>query len=420
MKYGLIGEKLGHSFSKTVHRRLFDYEYELKEIPPDKLDDFLRRADFKAINVTIPYKRAVIPYLDEIEETAARIGAVNTILNQGGRLIGFNTDLSGMQALLAKNGIVLRGKKVLILGSGGTSATAAVLAERLGAHAVVRVSRSEKPGFITYVQAAEQHRDAQVILNTTPCGMYPQIGETPISLDAFPRLEAVADAIYNPLCSALVVQAKEKGIRAVGGLYMLVAQAAFAAEKFTGIAVPGEKIDRIWREIEAEKKNAVLIGMPGSGKTTIGKLLAKDEGKRFLDTDEEIRAETGMAIPDIFRLRGETGFRAVEQGVIRRVAAEQSAVIATGGGAVLNRENIRLLKENGTVIWLDRPLETLAATADRPLSSSREQLEQRYRERYALYREAADIRIGAAGDIPKTLRAVKEAIEHENFGFERA
>ena len=419
MEYGLIGETLSHSFSKTVHGKLFDYSYELKEIAPSELDRFMREADFRAVNVTIPYKQAVIPYLDEIEENARKIGAVNTVVKRDGKLFGFNTDYLGLLALLQKHGIVLAGKKVLILGGGGTAGTAFAVAETLGAKEIVKVSRTEKDGFVTYEQAVRLHADARVILNMTPCGMYPRLGESAIDIDRFENLTAVADAVYNPIDTALVTKAKARHLPAAGGLYMLVAQAVFAAEKFTGQSVPKERIDEIYGELLSSKRNAVLIGMPGCGKTTVGKALAKELGKRFLDTDEEIVTKTGMTIPAIFEQYGEERFRQIESEVIKEIAASQSAVIATGGGAVLKEENMALLKENGTVLFLDRPLDLLVTTDDRPLSSTRQALEKRYKERIALYRRAADVTIDASGSIKENIRKAKEGFLHENSGDER-
>lgn len=413
MEYGCIGKKLTHSFSKIIHNNLADYEYELCEIPENELADFMTRADFKAINVTIPYKQAVIPFLHSISDTAKRIGAVNTVVNKNGRLYGYNTDFSGMRALILRQGVSLKGKKVLILGSGGTSKTAYAVAENLGAAEVYRVSRSGNDGAITYEEAYKRHSDAQAIINTTPCGMYPAIGESAVDTERFPDLSSVTDAVYNPLSSALVVSAREKGINAVGGLYMLVAQAAFAAEKFIDISVPEEKTEEIYRSILSQKKNIVLIGMPGCGKTTIGKRLAAELGKKFIDTDSEIIKEINMPISDYFARFGEESFRRLESEVIKRISAEQSAVTATGGGAVLNRENIRLLKENGTVVFVDRPIEKLVTSSDRPLSSDREMLKKRYDERYGLYCSSADKKINAVDELELNVKAIKEVFLNE-------
>lgn len=414
MEYGCIGKKLTHSFSKIIHNRLADYDYELCEIPEDSLADFMTKADFKAINVTIPYKQAVIPFLYSISDTAKKIGAVNTIVNKNGKLYGYNTDFSGMRAMIIRQGVSLKGKKVLILGSGGTSKTAAAVAENLGADEVYRVSRSGSDGAITYDEAYLKHSDAQAIINTTPCGMYPNIGVSAIDTERFKSLSSVTDAVYNPLSSALVVSAREKGINAVGGLYMLVAQAAFAAEKFIDISVTAEKTEEIYRDILREKKNIVLIGMPGCGKTTIGKLIADELDKEFVDTDSEIIKQINMPISDYFGKYGEESFRKIESEVIKRISAEQSSVIATGGGAVLNPDNIRLLKENGTVVFIDRPLEKLVTTSDRPLSSNREMLMKRYNERYQIYCLSADIKIDAVDELNLNVKAIKEVFLDEN------
>ncbi len=418
MNYGCIGERLGHSFSKIIHNQLFDYDYELKEIPRDELDGFMKAKDFCAINVTIPYKEAVIPYLDEISDIARDIGAVNTIVNRNGRLYGDNTDFSGMIALLNRAGISLEGKRVLILGSGGTSKTALAVARKLHCAQVERVSLFDEPDCISYQEAATR-TDTQVIINTTPCGMYPHIGESAIDIGVFPHLTGVADAVYNPLRSKLVCDAIERGIPAVGGLYMLVSQAAYAAQKFTGQSVPVETVDRIFAGLVAEKRNLVLVGMPGCGKTTVGQLLAQRLGMTFIDTDEEIVKREGTAIPAIFEKVGEAGFRDIESAVIREISARQGAVIATGGGAVLRQNNVRLLKENGRLYFIDRPLEDLAATADRPLSSDRDALERRYRERYDIYCACCDCHITETTTPEQVARRIEEEANHEIAGTQR-
>lgn len=398
MEYGCIAEKLSHSFSKEIHNHLFDYKYELKEIPKGELDAFMAERNFKAINVTIPYKQDVIPHLDSISDIAKKIGAVNTIVNDNGILKGYNTDFQGMCALIKRAGISLENKKVLILGSGGTSKTAKVVAEFLGCKEVYKVSRSANDHRITYEEALSVHGDAEIIINTTPVGMYPNIGNAPIDVNAFDNLEAVVDAVYNPLRSKLVCDALEKGIKATGGLYMLVAQAAYAAEKFTYETVSEETIEKVYRNMVNTKQNIVLIGMPGCGKSTIGKLLAQETGHKFIDTDEEIVKKIGKTIPDIFAEVGESGFRKIESEVIKEISSVQNAVIATGGGAVLNKDNVRSLKENGRIYFIDRSLDKIAATSDRPLSSNRTDLEKRYNERYGIYVSSCDRHI-KAGDI---------------------
>jgi len=406
MIYGCIAEKLGHSFSKDIHNRLFDYSYELREVAKDELDSFMKNKEFKAINVTIPYKESVIPYLDHISETAKQVGAVNTIVNNNGILTGYNTDFSGLCALLDHNGIVLKDKNVLILGSGGTSKTSLAVSRHLQAKSVYRVSREKREGCITYAEAVEVHSDTDIIINTTPVGMYPNIGKSPIDIDCFPNLTAVVDAVYNPLRSKIVSDALKKGIKAVGGLYMLVAQAALAAEKFIGQEVHVSEIDRVYGELMELKTNIVLIGMPGSGKSTIGKLLANELGRCFIDTDDEIVKREKKPIPQIFEEVGEIGFRQIEKEVIFDVSSVQNAVIATGGGAVLNEENTDILKENGKIYFIDRELDSIAATSDSPLSSNREALEKRYKERYPLYCSRCDKHIKICDDPVSNMQTI--------------
>ena len=405
MEYGLIGEKLGHSFSKIIHNELFSYNYELKEIKPEEFDEFMRKADFKAINVTIPYKEMVMEYLDEISEKAKEIGAVNVVVNDDGKLIGYNTDFLGLKGLIQKNNIDLKDKKVLILGSGGTSKTALAVCRDLGAQQAFRVSRSGGNGLITYDEAEKVNAD--IIINSTPCGMYPNIEGAAIDIDKFDGLSAVVDVVYNPLNTDLIVKAKAKGIKAVGGLYMLVAQAIFAAEKF-GFKVKEEVFERVYNKIFKEKQNLVLIGMPTSGKTTIGKILSEELGREFIDSDEEIVEKIGMSISEFFEKNGEAEFRKIEAQVIKEIALKQGAVIATGGGVILNKRNIELLKMNGKVIFLNRPLDMLLTSEDRPLSSDRELLKKRFEERHEIYKASADVEIIADSDIKTNVQKVKE------------
>ena len=411
MEYGCIGEHLTHSFSKEIHNCLADYDYEIKEIPKDKLDAFMTAADFRAINVTIPYKQAVIPHLHWISDTAKKIGAVNTVVNRNGKLYGYNTDFFGMTALIEKNGIELENKKVLILGSGGTSKTAHAVAESLGAREIYIVSRQAGKGLITYAEVYKSHTDAEVIINTTPVGMFPNPEAQPIDLGKFSRLLGVVDAIYNPLRSRLVLEAQALGIKATGGLYMLVAQAAYAVETFIEKPLSRDEIDAVYGELLKQKQNIVLTGMPGSGKSTIGKKISKQTGRPFIDTDALIVEKAGKTIPEIFEELGEAGFRKIESEVIREVSTLGGYIIATGGGAILKRENISNLKANGRIHYIDRPLSWLTATSDRPLSSNPEDLKKRYHERYDMYSATADRRISAVDNINKNVEMILKSEE---------
>lgn len=411
MEYGCIAERLGHSFSKSIHERIDTYDYVLREVPRGELDAFMRARDFRGINVTIPYKQDVIPYLDGISDTARRIGAVNTIVNRDGRLFGHNTDFGGMTALTRRIGLSLSGKKVLVLGTGGTSKTAVAVAESLGASDVRRVSRTEKDGAITYGQMAAHHADAHILINTTPVGMYPNIDGVPVDVQAFAALEGVVDAVYNPLRSGLTLDAIAKGVPAQGGLYMLVAQAVLAARAFTGKAYPDERIDEIYRALVREKENVVLIGMPASGKTTIGKAVAAKLGRRFVDLDAEIVRHAGCPILQIFAEQGETAFRDMESEVVREIAAQTGLVIATGGGCVLRKENVRYLRMNGKLLFLDRPLEQLLPTDDRPTANSAEKIRALYAHRLPIYLAAADAQIACDGVVEHAVDQVLKEIQ---------
>ncbi len=411
MKYGLIGERLGHSFSPEIHAKIADYAYELREIAKADLDAFMQARDFEAINVTIPYKTAVMPYLYEIEESARRIGAVNTVVRRGGKLYGYNTDYAGMAYLADSIGLHVENKKVLILGSGGTSLTAATLFADRGASQVLRVSRTPSgDGIISYDEVYQKHTDAAVIVNTTPVGMYPNAAGCAVDLSYFSRLEGVLDAVYNPLRTTMVERAKARGIPATGGLGMLVAQAVYASEHFTGTAYDKTVIDSILADVVREKEHLILIGMPSSGKSTVGRAIAERLGRDFIDIDDEIVAFAGCEIPQIFAAQGEEQFRHMESFVLSETLFKRTGcVIATGGGAILKEENVEAMHRTGRVFWIDRPLDELTPTADRPTASDREAIEKRYWERYELYRAAADSRIDGAGDtVGVTARLMEE------------
>lgn len=390
MQYGCIGEHLNHSFSREIHAQIADYLYELKEIPMGALSDFMTKRDFRAINVTIPYKQDVIPFLKEIEPTAAAIGAVNTIVNRSGDLYGYNTDFGGMSDLIRRTGIDMENKKVLIFGTGGTSNTAMAVAKHMGAAWVRKVSRGAKPGVLTYEQVEKEHLDAQVLINTTPKGMFSRESGMPMDPALFSDLRGVVDAVYNPLRTEFVQKALSLGVPAAGGLYMLVRQAVLASQIFLDTKYPEDLTERIYQVIKAGKENIVLTGMPGSGKTTIGGLLAKALNRPYLDTDVLITEKTGCTPSQIINGQGETAFRDIETQVIREASSQTGCIIATGGGAILRQENVALLKQNGKVFFLDREVSHLIPTGDRPLSSTKEAIFQRYRERYPIYVSTAD------------------------------
>ena len=393
-KYGCIGKKLTHSFSKDIHARLADYKYELIELSEKEVENFFEKKDFSAVNVTIPYKETVIPYLDEISDIAKRIGAVNTVVNKNGRLYGYNTDYYGMKALIERVGIEISGKKVLVLGTGGTSKTARVLASDLGASEIFTVSRKKSEEYITYEEAVTLHSDAEIIINTTPSGMYPDCDSRPIDVFTFDKLCGVIDAVYNPIRTNLVLDAMEKGVKAEGGLYMLVMQAVVAVEKFLDTEISRKIADEVFASVLSAKENIVLTGMPGSGKSTVGKLLsATVDGYEFIDTDVEIEKLCGCAIKELIASKGEKYFRDIESDVIRRVSAEGCRIISTGGGAVLREDNIRALRQNGRIFFIDANLSRLRATDSRPLSNTEDKLVKLYNDRIDIYNSTADVTV---------------------------
>ncbi|MBR2929759.1 MAG: shikimate dehydrogenase [Clostridia bacterium] len=406
MKYGLIGGRLGHSFSKIIHERLEPDEYVLKELTPEEVAGFIRERGFEAINVTIPYKETVMPHLDEIDGAAMAIGSVNTVVNRGGRLSGYNTDLFGFTALLGKLGIDVNGKKAVILGTGGTSKTAYAALRQLGASEIHKVSRTPGEGVIDYAELYERHLDAQIIINTTPVGMYPDCDGMPISLEGFKSLSGVVDVIYNPLRTRLVLEAMERGIPAGGGLYMLVAQAVRASEIFRDKVYPEGVTDEIYDALVRDKESIVLIGMPSSGKSTVGARLAELLGREILDTDSVVVEDEGCTIPEIFKEKGEGYFRDAETLAVKKCAARGGVIVATGGGAVLRRENLTALRQNGRLYYLDRPLELLIPTSDRPLSSDSSALRKRYTERYPVYTAAADVRVDGSGSVEEVANSI--------------
>ena len=402
MKCGLLGRRLGHSYSPQIHSHLGDYSYELFEKEPEELEDFLKNDHWTGINVTIPYKKDVIPFLDELSPVAKRLGAVNTIVRrEDGTLFGHNTDYFGFRSMVAKSGIQPAGKKCLILGTGGASATAQAAMEELGANVVV-ISRSGENNY----DNLHLHADAAVIVNTTPVGMYPNTGIAPLDVTRFPHLEGVLDVVYNPARTQILLDAEKMGVKTMNGLWMLVGQAKEAAEYFTGTKIDDAVIGKIHHILRRQMENIVLIGMPGCGKSTVGQALAVQTGKTVVDADEEIIRLAGKPIPQIFAEDGEEVFRAWETKALDALGKRSGLIIATGGGCVTRERNYPLLHQNGTIFWLQRDLSKLP-TDGRPLSQAN-QLTDMYNTRRPLYQRFADVTVGNDGELEDTLAQIME------------
>lgn len=390
-RYGLLGKRLGHSHSPAIHAMLAPYNYELFELPPEAIEGFIRQPDIGGLNVTIPYKQLVMPLCDALSPQAQRIGSVNTLVyGADGRITGHNTDYEGMLAMADKAGIALAGRKVVILGSGGTAQTAIQVAKDQGAREIIVISRSGESHYGTL----DRHHDAEILMNTTPVGMYPRGNESPISLEGFGCLEGVLDVIYNPLRTKLTQDAAARGIPSANGMAMLVYQAARAASLFLDAPISKEATEEALRGIHAAVENLVLIGMPGCGKSSMGRALATLTGRPLVDTDAEIIKRAGKPIPEIFAEEGEAAFRALEREVIAEVAGRSGLIIATGGGSVMAEENRAALKRNGRVVYLARPLAWLAVKG-RPLSTDIESLA---RQRIPIYQAFCDIEMENRGN----------------------
>ena len=404
MKCGLLGRSLSHSYSPQIHSKLGSYDYSLIEKEPDELEAFLKSNAFTGLNVTIPYKKAVIPYLTELSPIAQRLGAVNTIVCRDGKLIGHNTDYFGFRSMVEQSGLNLSGKKVLVLGSGGASNTAVAVLEELGATVVV-VSRTSENNY----ENLHLHADTAAIVNATPVGMYPNVGISPVDLNQFPLLEGVLDIVYNPARTKLLLDAESRGIVAMNGLWMLVAQAKESAEWFTGNSISNDCIQTIHQQLRLQMENIILIGMPGSGKSTVGNILAEKLGKNFADADACIVEKAGMPIPEIFSAQGEAGFRAIETQVLSELGKAGGLVIATGGGCVTREENYPHLHQNGRIFCLDRDVSSLP-TDGRPLSQNGA-LEQMYRIRKPMYHRFADHHIDCNGTIHAAVSEILHILE---------
>lgn len=383
MQCGLLGRKLGHSYSPAIHSMLADYSYQLFEVEPDALEGFLKKAEFSGLNVTIPYKKAVIPFCDELSDTAKRLGAVNTIVRRNGKLIGHNTDYFGFMSMVQRTGICTKGKKALVLGSGGASATAVCVLQEMGAETIV-ISRSGENNY----DNLEKHKDAAIIVNATPVGMFPNTEQTPLSLDIFPDLECVLDLIYNPANTMLLQQAQKRNICNQNGLWMLVAQAKESAQWFSGHLIEDTIMKNVYHAVRNSMESVMLIGMPGCGKSTIGKILAEKSGKTFFDADAVIVDRAGISIPEIFANSGEEGFRKLETEVLSELGKKSGAIISTGGGCITRIENYRHLHLNSKIIWIKRKIEDLP-TDGRPLSQVNK-LCDLYAQRKPLYESFCD------------------------------
>ena len=406
LKCGLLGEKLGHSYSPQIHSMLADYEYKLFEKLPEELEDFLKSGEFDGLNVTIPYKKSVMPYCAELSPTAAQIGSVNTIVRRSdGSLYGDNTDAFGFENLIVHNGIEVKGKKALVLGTGGASVTAQAVLKNLGASEVVVISRRGEDNY----ENIAKHADAEIIANTTPVGMYPNNGKAAVDLAQFPKLSGVLDVVYNPARTALLLQAEKLCIPCAGGLYMLVSQAKRSCELFTGKSIPDSEIDRIERVLSHQMQNIVIIGMPGSGKTAVSTMLAERLGRKIFDTDTIVSEKAGMTIPEIFAAQGEAGFRKLETEATADVGKLSGNIISTGGGVVTVADNYELLHQNGVIVWIERDTNKLARDG-RPISLSSD-LNELYAARLPLYERFADIKADNNGDINDTVNAIMEMIK---------
>lgn len=404
MNCGLLGRKLGHSYSPQIHAMLGNYSYSLFEKEPEDIEAFLKHGDFTGINVTVPYKKTVLPHLDELTPMAEKIGAVNTIVRRNGKLIGHNTDYFGFDTMVRTSGLDVAGKKAVVLGSGGASATAVAVLKDRGARVIV-VSRSGENNY----DNMNLHADAALVVNTTPLGMYPNVGISPVDLSLFPKLEGVLDVVYNPARTQLLQDAQQRNIPCMNGLLMLVAQAKEASEWFTGSIIDDGVLAPILKKLELQMQNIVLIGMPGCGKSTIGKSLAERTCHGFVDADEKIVELAGKSIPEIFAQDGEEIFRNWETEALAELGKQSGLLIATGGGCVTKERNYPLLHQNGTIVWLKRDIAVLP-TEGRPLSQAGH-LEQMYLRRRPLYEAFADIAVDNNGTPEETLRQIIGALE---------
>ena len=401
-RFGLLGRKLGHSWSPRIHELLCGYPYGLYEVEPVELESFLASTDLSGMNVTIPYKKAVLPCCARLSPAAEAIGSVNTLVRTESGWYGDNTDYAGFVTMTKSCGVSPAGKTALVFGSGGASLAVIAALRDMGVSRLVNISRSGPDNY----ENLDRHADAQILVNTTPLGMYPDTGKAPVSLDRFPQCQAVLDVIYNPERTALLLDAESRGIPHAGGLVMLVAQARRSAEQFAGTEIPDERVYEITEVLRRETRNIVLIGMPGCGKSTVGRMLAKRLDRPFLDADKAIEAAAGMTIPQIFETEGEAGFRRRETAVLAELGKASGTIIATGGGCVTRPENYPLLHQNGVIVWIRRDLRRLS-TAGRPLSQQTP-VESLYNQRKELYTAFADVTVRSDENLEHTVNKILE------------
>lgn len=405
MKYGLIGKTLKHSYSKIIHEMFGEYSYELVSVEEKEIAKLLENEAFGGFNVTIPYKKIIMPYCDEISDRAKKIGSVNTVVKKNGKLLGYNTDYAGFLAMANRAKITFNGKKVAILGSGGTYNTAFAVVKDNGAREIVSVSRS---GEFNY-KNIEKWNDCEIIINTTPVGMYPDNGNSVLNLDDFKNCQGVIDVVYNPLKTKLVFEAQKRGIKATGGLYMLVFQAKEAFELFVGKKLTEKDVDLVFEKLKNDMTNIVFIGMPGSGKSTAGKYYAEKSKKELLDLDALIEEKAKMSIPEIFERFGEERFRDLESERVKEIGVKTGAVISCGGGIIKRKENLYPLAQNGKIVWIKRDVRSLE-TSGRPLSKDITALLKMEKERTPMYREFADLIIENDGGIDELFAKLEKSL----------
>ncbi len=417
MEYGLIGERISHSYSKDIHETLGGYTYDICDLSQDIFDAFMKEKSFKAINVTIPYKEKVIPYLDHISSDAKAMHSVNIVINKDNKLYGYNSDITGIIETFSHYNVDVKGKTVLVLGSGGASKTIVYTLNKLEAKKVLVVSREKGKADITYDQISNYYSDIDMVINATPNGMYHRDYKRLIELDKFTKLIVVFDLIYNPLKTPLLIEAESLGIKAIGGIYMLIAQAVDAMRYFKEIELKKEEVDKYLSKLVKEKLNIVLIGMPTCGKSTIAKKISKVLNRPYIDIDSYVEEKNNINIPEYIKEFGEDKFRDLETLAVKDLKDLRSYIISTGGGVITRDINMRYLKENSIIFFIDRPLKLLYPSSDRPLSSDTEALKKKYTERIDLYKKYSDYIIKNDRDINDVVNDTLRIFINESISY---